>query len=141
MVGDMKGYGFEVEKKSFSWNKLKQGRDAYIKRLNGIYERNLANSGITSIHGWAKFVEGKPNTVEVEGKEYSGDHVLIATGGRPKIPKIPGAGYGITSDEFFDLEEMPERPVVVGAGYIAVELAGIFNALGTQSTLVCRHEK
>jgi len=135
---DARDYGFVIPSGiEFNWKHIKEARDAYVKRLNGIYAKNLDSSGVTTFHGHARFVG--PNQVEVDGKRIEAKHVLIATGGRPKVPKIPGAEFGITSDGFFELEQQPKRVAVVGAGYIAVELAGIFNALGSKTSLFIRH--
>jgi len=136
-----KEYGFDVDYKGHDWPTLKKKRDAYIKRLNGIYAKNLEKSDILEVKGYAKFVEGDPHTVEVNGKTYSGKHILIATGGHPSIPDVPGADLGIDSDGFFELEDVPKKTVVVGAGYIAVELSAILGTLGSDVSLVARHDK
>jgi len=133
-----KDFGFDVDVKGFDWRRLKQSRDAYIKRLNGIYDRNLDTSGVTRINGWAKFTDAK--TVVVDGKTYSGEHVLIATGGTPVVPEIEGAELGITSDGFFELDRLPQNVAVIGGGYIAVELAGVLHTLGSKVTLLLRGE-
>lgn len=129
-------YGFDVDLKSFSWRKLVESREAYIKRIHESYNRVLGNNKIHVIKGFAKFVDNK--TVEVNGEQYTADHILIATGGRPTIPDIPGAEYGIDSNGFFELNEQPGRVAVVGAGYIAVEIAGVLNALGSETHLFVR---
>jgi glutathione reductase (NADPH) len=131
-------YGFDVEVKGHDWNALKARRDAYIERLNGIYENNLDKRGVAYITGAASFVDA--NTVSVDGREYEADRIVIATGGRPMVPDIPGAELGITSDGFFELEERPQRVLIVGSGYVAVELAGVFNALGSDVQLVVRKD-
>ena len=131
-------YGFDVEVKGHDWSALKTRRDAYIERLNGIYENNLDKQGVTYIAGAASFVDA--NTVSVEGQEYEADRIVIATGGRPMVPDIPGAELGITSDGFFELEERPQRVLIAGSGYVAVELAGVFNALGSDVQLVVRKD-
>ncbi|KAI0082850.1 FAD/NAD(P)-binding domain-containing protein [Panus rudis PR-1116 ss-1] len=136
-----------VPEPQFSWKTFKPKRDAYIKKLNGIYERNLEKDGVEEHRGFAKVLF--PNQVEVtrpNGEKYvlNTDYVVVATGGRPTIPsddKIPGASQGINSDGFFDLEEQPKRVAVVGAGYIAVELAGVFHALGSEVHVLIRHDK
>ena len=135
---DASDYGFDVQVGGFDWKKVKDARDAYVTRLNGIYARNLEIDGVTHIDGYARFVG--PKTVEVNGERHSGDHVLIAVGGRPRWPGIVGAELGMSSDGFFELEEMPQKVAVVGAGYIAVELAGVFRTLGADVTLFIRHE-
>ena len=132
-------YGFDVSVNGYSWQTMKKNRDAYISRIHGSYDRVLANNGITIIEGFAKFVDNK--SIEVNGEVYTADHMLIATGGYPVIGPVPGAEYGITSDGFFELEEQPKRVVVVGAGYIAVELAGVMHALGSETHLLVRKNK
>jgi len=129
-------YGFDVEVKGHDWSALKTRRDAYIERLIGIYESNLDKRGVTHIAGAASFVDA--NTVSVEGQEYEADRIVIATGGKPIVPDIPGAELGITSDGFFELEERPQRVLIAGSGYVAVELAGVFDALGSDVQLVVR---
>ncbi|NIL93925.1 MAG: glutathione-disulfide reductase [Woeseiaceae bacterium] len=132
-------YGFDMSIGGHDWGKVKERRDAYVSRLNGIYERNLGNSGAKYITGAASFVD--PHTLAVGGEHYTADRIVIATGGRPSIPDIPGAELGITSDGFFELEERPQRVLVVGSGYIAVELAGVFNGLGSDVQLVVRKDR
>ncbi len=132
-------YGFNVSKKGFDWARLINNREAYIERIHAAYQRGFDANKVTVINGFAKFVN--KNTVEVAGQLYTADHITIATGGRPTIPTIEGAEYGITSDGFFALTEQPEKVAVVGAGYIAVELAGVFHALGSQTHLLVRNEK
>jgi len=138
-------YGFKVTRHGYDWSTTKKKRDDYIVRLNEIYQRNLDLDEIKIIRGHGRFVDA--NTVEVidplkksARQTLTGKHILIATGGRPMIPELPGAELGITSDGFFDLETLPERVVVVGAGYIAVELAGVLNSLGSEVTMILRKE-
>lgn len=133
-----KDYGFDVDVKGLDWSKLIESRQAYIGRIHQSYDRVLGNNKVEVIRGFARFVDAK--TVEVNGKHYTADHILIAVGGRPTIPAIPGAQYGIDSNGFFDLTEQPKRVAVVGAGYIAVEIAGVLNALGTETHLYVRKE-
>jgi glutathione reductase (NADPH) len=132
-------YGFDVTVGEHDWPKLKRGRDAYVLRLNGIYERNLAKKGIVTVRAAAK-LRGAGELVDAAGEVYRAKHVLLATGGRPRLPPVPGAELGITSDGFFELEAPPRRVAVVGSGYIAVELAGVLHALGSEVTLVIRHD-
>ncbi len=132
-------YGFDVELNGHDWSRVKERRDAYVKRLNGIYERNLNNSGVEYIVGKARFVD--PHTVAVGDDELSAERIVIATGGKPMLPDIPGVEFGITSDGFFELDERPQRVLVVGSGYIAVELAGVFNGLGSDVQLVVRKDR
>ena len=130
----------------FDWKTFKPKRDAYIRRLNGIYDNNVAKEGVELHHG--KAVVTSPSTVEVkrpDGSSYTlnTDKIVVATGGRPTIPsedEIPGASLGVNSDGFFDLAEQPKRVAVVGAGYIAVELAGVFHTLGSEVHMFIRGE-
>ncbi len=131
-----KDYGFDLSIKQFDWDRLVKSREAYIERIQSAYERGFASNKVTLINGFGRFVNN--NTIEVNGKHYCADHILIATGGAPIIPKIPGASYGIDSDGFFALRAQPKSVAVVGAGYIAVELAGVFHALGTETHLFVR---
>lgn len=146
-VHDMEHYGFAgAEDITFDWNYLKQARDAYIRRLNGIYDRNLATSGVARLFGVASLTG--PNSVSFTSatdgatKTVTAKHILIATGGKPVVPDGEGImEHAITSDGFFELDDLPRKAVVVGAGYIAVELAGVLQALGTETKLVLRKEK
>ena len=131
-------FGFEAEVKGHDWTALKKARDAYVKRLNGIYESNLGKSGVSYVSGAARFVD--PHTVAVGDDEYTAERIVVATGGSPMVPNIPGAEYGITSDDFFALEERPQRVIVAGSGYIAVELAGVMSGLGSQVQVVVRKD-
>ncbi|KAG6037952.1 GTP-binding protein gtr1 [Claviceps citrina] len=144
-IHDAKAYGFSVEQTApFDWPTFKNKRDAYIKRLNGIYERNLGNDQVEYLHGWGRLVS--KNQVEVTQDDGSkvlvrAKKILVAVGGRPgSPPSIPGAELGINSDGFFDIAVQPKRVAIVGAGYIAVEFAGMFNALGTETHLLIRHK-
>ena len=131
-------YGYDVDNRGHDWSALKLRRDAYVKRLNGIYGRNLEKREVTFIAGSARFIDA--HTVDVDGRHFEADRIVIATGGRPMIPDIPGAELGITSDGFFALEEQPKRVIIVGSGYIAVELAGIFNGLGSETQVLVRKD-
>jgi len=131
-------YGFDIKFNGHDWPALKARRDAYIKRLNGIYANNLDKRGVTFIAGGASFVDA--HTVDVAGVRYRADRIVVATGGKPMVPEIEGAELGITSDGFFELEQRPERVLIAGSGYIAVELAGIFNALGSETAIVVRKD-
>ncbi|HIF9202295.1 TPA: glutathione-disulfide reductase [Photobacterium damselae] len=133
-----KDYGFDVDMKGLNWGKLVESREAYISRIHTSYETVLGNNKIEVINGFAQFVDAK--TVEVDGEHYTADHILIAVGGRPSISAIPGAVHGIDSNGFFELKEQPKRAAVVGAGYIAVEIAGVLNGLGTDTHLFVRKE-
>ncbi|KAB7680176.1 glutathione-disulfide reductase [Plesiomonas shigelloides] len=129
-------YGFDVDVKQFDFQQLIASREAYIDRIHQSYERVLGNNKVDVIQGFARFVDA--HTVEVNGEQITADHILIATGGYPTRPAIPGAEHGIDSDGFFALRELPKRVAVVGAGYIAVEIAGVMHALGAETHLVVR---
>ena len=135
-LADAEDYGFELKAGGNDWAALKRKRDAYVLRLNGIYERNLAAKGVAYVRGAARFVD--PHTVEVNGERLSARHIVIATGGVATVPALPGAQLGITSDCFFSLERRPERVAVVCSGYVACERAGAFHELGTQVELFIR---
>lgn len=132
-------YGFYQQDISFDFATLKANREAYIERIHQSYERGLAGNGVTYLQGHAKFLDDK--RVEVGGQVYSAPHILIATGGHALLPDIPGAHYGMTSDGFFALDELPKRVAVVGAGYIAVELAGVLHSLGSETHLFVRKDR
>ena len=134
-------YGFDVDVKKFDFAKLVESRQAYISRIHTSYDNVLAKNNVDVIRGFAKFVN--KNTLEVtfaDGttEQVTADHILIATGGRPSIPAVKGAEYGIDSNGVFALTELPKRAAVVGAGYIAVELAGVLNSLGVETHLFVR---
>ena len=131
-------FGFDVTVNGHNWGALKKSRDAYIKRLNGIYANNLDRKDVAHIEGHAKFVDSK--TVDVNGALYNAERIVIATGGYPIVPRIHGAEHGITSDGFFQLPERPQRVALVGSGYVAVELAGVFNALGSETSILVRKD-
>lgn len=137
---DHADYGFKTSLSGFDWGALKISRDNYIARLNKIYAANLDQSGVHVFNGIARFIDR--NHVEVNGEKIFGKHILVATGGRPAIPKdIPGSDFGIDSDGFFELDHLPKKVVIIGAGYIAVELAGIMNQLGSDVSLLIRYNK
>lgn len=133
-----KGFGWTLEKPKFDWPTLIANKNREIQRLNGIYRNLLVNSGVQLLEGHARLLDG--HTVEVDGQRFSAKHILIATGGWPQIPDLPGREHAITSNEAFFLEQLPQRVIVVGGGYIAVEFAGIFHGLGAQTTLLYRRE-
>jgi len=139
MIHDSADYGFAGTSPVFDWSTLKTKRDAYIKRLNNIYTKNLNKSEVEFVTGIAR-LEGN-GAISVDGVSYHGKHILIATGGKPVLPDITGAELGIDSDGFFMLEELPKRVVIVGSGYIAVELAGVLRALGAEVSLVIRGDR
>ncbi len=139
MLDDAPDYGFDLERRGFDWAALKTARDDYVARLNGIYARRLSDCGIADIRGTGCFVDA--HTVEVNGERLSTDRVLIATGGAPLVPQLPGAELGITSDGFFEIASCPRRVVMVGSGYVAVELAGMLRALGAEVTMLLRKSR
>lgn len=136
MLKQAKDYGFNVTIEDFDFSHLVNNRQAYIERLHGLYMKGLASNGVTVVKGYAKFVAKQ--TVEVNGEKYHAPHVLIATGGKIVRPDIPGSEYGIDSNGFFEMTELPKSVAVVGAGYIAVEIAGVLNGLGVDTHLAYR---
>lgn len=137
-------YGFDLSINQFNFAKLVENRQAYISRIHTSYENGLAKNGVTVFEGFGKLVD--KNRVEISKKDGStqtitADHILIATGGRPARPNIAGAEFGIDSDGFFDLNALPKSVVIVGSGYIGVELAGVLNALGTKTHLLVRSKR
>lgn len=133
-----KGYGWSSGEAHFDWPTLIANKNREISRLNGVYRKLLDNSGVTLMEGHAR-LRG-PHEVEINGQVHTAEHIMIATGGWPQVPQIPGRGHAITSNEVFFLEQMPKRVVVVGGGYIAVEFASIFNGLGADVSLMYRGE-
>lgn len=131
------GYGWNIQQsQSFNWETLRDNKTQEIRRLNGIYQNLLSNSGAQIIKGRASLES--PNQVSVNGHTYSAENILIATGGWPYIPEFEGSDLAISSNEMFTLEQLPEKAVVVGGGYIAVEFAGILNGLGVKTDLIYR---
>jgi glutathione reductase (NADPH) len=137
-VRDASGYGIEVPAARADWAEMQRRRDAFITRLNGIYARNLAKRDVTWIEGRAVFEDA--HTILVGEQRYTADHIVVATGGRPTRPDIPGQELGLTSDEFFGLSARPEHVAVIGSGYIAVELAGMLNAFGSSVAQLTRRD-
>ncbi|MGG5223355.1 glutathione-disulfide reductase [Pseudomonas syringae pv. coryli] len=133
-----KGFGWSLGEAQFDWATLIANKDREINRLNGIYRKLLVDSGVTLLEGHAKLTG--PQQVEINGQTYGAERILIATGGWPQVPDVPGREHAITSNEAFYLKTLPKRVVVVGGGYIAVEFASIFNGLGADTTLVYRRE-
>ncbi|WP_058544514.1 glutathione-disulfide reductase [Pseudomonas fluorescens] len=129
-------YGWTAGEASFDWATLIANKDREINRLNGIYRNLLVNSGVVLHEGHARLTG--PNEVEINGQRYTSRHILIATGGWPVIPDIPGREHAISSNEAFFLKDLPKRVIVVGGGYIAVEFAGIFHGMGAQTSLLYR---
>jgi len=135
---DAADYGFNVAVEGNDWAALKRKRDAYVLRLNGIYERNLAAKGVAYVRGAARFLDR--GSVEVNGERMTARHIVIATGGKAILPNLPGAEHGITSDGFFELEQRPKRVAIVGGGYVACEFAGAFHELGSAVELFVRKD-
>ncbi|HSN56685.1 MAG TPA: glutathione-disulfide reductase, partial [Candidatus Sulfomarinibacteraceae bacterium] len=132
-IEDAAGFGWSVPEPSFDWPTLIANKDREITRLNNVYQGLLENAGVRIINGRARLRDR--HTIEVDGTVHTADKVLIATGSRPFVPPIPGAGLGITSDQVFHLERQPRKVLVTGGGYIAVEFASIFNGLGSEVVL------
>ncbi len=137
-VEDAAGYGWTIEAGSFNWSTLIANKDAEIDRLNGIYIRNLQNSGVEIFDTRAVMKDAHTVHLEAENRDVTAKYVLIATGAAPFVPAFPGSDLAITSNEAFHLETLPEKIIVVGGGYIAVEFAGIFNGLGVDTTQLYR---
>lgn len=133
-----RGFGWSLEQVQFDWATLIANKNREIERLNGVYRNLLINSGVTLLEGHARLLDD--HSVELGGQRYSARHILIATGGWPHIPDIPGREHAIGSNEAFFLEQLPKRVLVVGGGYIAVEFASIFHGLGAATTLLYRRE-
>jgi len=136
---DAHDYGFDLTLAGHDWALLRHKRDAYIARLNNIYAANLERCGVTLLRARAQLTAG--SGVQADGRLYRAPHIVLATGGHAVVPAIAGAELGITSDEFFALPARPAGVAIVGGGYIAVELAGIFSALGTHTTVLARGEQ
>ncbi len=138
-IDDAQGFGWSIDEARFDWSTLIANKDREIDRLNAIYKKLLAASGVTLFESRAVLAD--PHNIEVDGRRVTARHILIATGARPVLPAEPGAEHGITSNDAFHLQELPKRIVVAGGGYIAVEFAGIFNGLGAQVTQLYRGEQ
>jgi glutathione reductase (NADPH) len=132
------GFGWSSGEPQFDWPTLIANKNREIQRLNGIYRNLLVNSGVTLLEGHARLTG--PHEVEINGQRHSARHILIATGGWPQVPDIPGKELAITSNEAFFLEQLPKRVLVVGGGYIAVEFASIFHGLGARTSLLYRKD-
>jgi glutathione reductase (NADPH) len=135
---DAAAYGWSVGPRSFDWATLIANKDREIARLNSVYAKLLDDAGVRRIEARARIVD--PHTIEAGGRTHTAERILVATGGWPRLPKIPGIEHAITSNEAFHLKELPGRALVAGGGYIAVEFAGIFSGLGARVTLAHRGE-
>jgi glutathione reductase (NADPH) len=133
---DAAGYGWSPGEPAFDWSKLMANKNAELDRLEGVYHGLLSNAGVTEIDGTGRLADA--HTVDVEGKSYTAETILVATGGWPSLPDITGIEHAITSNEALDLAELPKHIVIVGGGYIAVEFAGIFNGLGSEVHKIIR---
>lgn len=138
-VDDASGFGVPASRGKTDWASLVDGRNAYIENINRYWDGYVDQLGVTHIDGYARFVG--PGEVEVNGEIYAADHIVVATGGEPIVPRVTGAELGITSDGFFALSEQPEKVAVIGGGYIGVELAGMLSALGSEVTIVALEER
>ncbi|MBY0339711.1 MAG: glutathione-disulfide reductase [Rhodocyclaceae bacterium] len=130
-------YGFAT-KSQFNWSALVKSRNEHIERIHASYRSGLHKNSVDVIQGFAQFIDAR--TVEVNGERFTADHILIATGTRPAMGKIPGAEHGINSNGFFQLTDLPRRVAIIGGGYIAVEIAGVLKALGAETHLFVRNE-
>src|SRR5206468_11365750 len=137
--GIAQAYGWTTGEPRFDWPTLLKNKDKEIARLNAVYERVLSVAGVEILRGRATLID--PHTVELNGKRYTAKHILVATGSRPVMPPIAGRDHAITSDDAFQLERLPQRALVVGGGYIALEFASIFHGLGVKTTLSYRGKR
>ena len=137
-IHNASGFGFDIGNVDFSWEKLKQGRDKYIKGITTWYDGYLESLGIDYINGFASLLD--KNTAAINGKTITADHIVLSPGTTPYVPNIEGSEFGITSDGFFELAELPKKVAIAGGGFIAVEFAGVLNALGSDVTLIIRSE-
>jgi len=135
-IEDAKDYGFDLENKGFDWNHLVTKRENYIDGINSWYHNYLADSNIDELQGFASFVD--EHTVDIDGKHFTANHIVVSPGTTPTIPDIKGAEHGVDSDGFFGFKECPKKVAIVGSGYIAVEVAGVLNALGSDVRMYLR---
>ena len=135
-INNASGFGFEVGSVDFSWIKLKQGRDNYIRGITTWYDVHLKSLAIDYIKGFGQLIDN--NTVSVNGQQITADHIVLSPGSTPLVPNIEGGEFGITSNGFFELTDLPKKVAIVGGGFIAVELAGMLNSLGSDVTLIIR---
>lgn len=134
---DAAGYGWTVQEPTFDWARLRDAKDKELARLGGVYARLLRDSGVTVVEGRGRLVD--PHTVEVAGKRYTAERILVATGSRPYLPpEVTGIEHALTSDDALSFPSLPKRLAIVGGGYIGVELAGVFHGLGSKVTVIIR---
>jgi len=129
-IGHASDFGIAVSQADINWKKLVEGRNNYISNINKYWGNYVVESGIDHIKGTARFINN--HTLEVNGQQLTADHIVLSTGSQPIVPRLPGAELGITSDDFFELNQRPEKVAVIGGGYIGVELSGVLNALGSE---------
>lgn len=135
-LDDAAAFGWTVERATFDWPRLVAAKSKEVDRLNGIYLRMLRDAGVTLVEGRATLVDA--HTVRVADRSYTAERILVATGGHPVVPEVVGREHGITSNEALELDRLPRRLAIIGGGYIAVELAGVFHSLGSEVTLLIR---
>jgi len=138
MMTETKAYGFDVTSQDFDFSTFVANRDNYIQRLRQLYQQGLDQNGVQVVFGLARLKNQQE--VVVNGESYIGKHILLATGGAPVIPEIPGAEYGLTSNDFFDMRELPKKVAIIGSGYVAVELAGVLSHFQVETHLIYRHD-
>jgi glutathione reductase (NADPH) len=142
MLADAPGYGWTVGKATFDWPTLRDNVQKEVARLSGIYTSNLAKAGVTAFEERAEVVDAHTVRLKKSGSEFTAEKILIATGGRPYLPEgLPGLEFGITSNEAFLLDKLPERVLIVGGGYVALEFANILHGLGSKVRILHRSDK
>jgi len=137
-IGHASDFGIAVSQADINWKKLVEGRNNYISNINKYWGNYVVESGIDHIKGTARFINN--HTLEVNGQQLTADHIVLSTGSQPIVPRLPGAELGITSDDFFELNQRPEKVAVIGGGYIGVELSGVLNALGSEVALIAMED-
>lgn len=138
-VDDANDFGIPTTRGKTDWEKLTSARENYIRNINQYWNGYVKEKGIEHIEGYARFIDN--NTIEVNKQQYQSSHIVIATGGKPIVPPVPGAELGITSDGFFQLTEQPKRVAVIGGGYIGVELSGVLRALGSDVSIIALEDR
>jgi glutathione-disulfide reductase len=138
-VDEAQGFGIPARREKTDWQALVAARERYIRNITSYWDGYVRDRGIDHIQGYATFVDAR--TVEVDGGQYSADHIVLATGSQPIVPPVTGSELGITSDGFFELQQQPVRVAVIGSGYIGVELSGVLNALGSRVTLIALEDR